>query len=254
MLMVGRNGLVAMLVLAVALAGCSSSEEPPTGEADGHDHGDHDHGADGHDHGADEGSASQDGSQSSSGSQQERAKLDGTPIDEPASGKPTLPSWQVGDYWNYTDGDGTYQKVTVAALDQQAGYDTYRISTQRYPSGQQPTGALWIDRDTLGVVAFEVGGDVYETGCSFSAAFPMKDFSQECTSQTPVGPVTIKDSRTLGDWFKIPTPKGDVTAIQINYKSEPGRDSRTWYSPDLGNRAAFDQENVMWTIVDWRVS
>ncbi len=182
----------------------------------------------------------------------DRPQLDGQRIPAPASGNPELPSWNVGSFWSYGDGQGTLRNMTVEAIEEKEGIMSYRVRMEESPPSQEVPGArkVWVNQENLGVVAFQVGDESYPTGCPMGGTFPMEDGSRTCQTQTPFGEVTVRETRSLGGWYSMDSPKGKITALQVNFSTE-GRQSSTWYSPEVQNRAAFDEGSKMWVVVDW---
>ncbi len=242
---------MALVLIAAALAGCTSDSGSE------HNHDDHAHAEDDQDDGPagpdyQNGGADQGGNEPAQGP---RPKLEGRPISEPAEGKPTVPSWKVGYSWSYGNGNGVVRNMTVDAIEEFDGAMAYRILVDETPKPSGPPGAdtLWVDQATLGVVGFEMSGEKAPTGCSAGASFPMRDTEQTCETPTPYGTVMVNETRTIGGWFEIATPKGDIEVLQIDFDTQPGRLTSTWYSPEAQNRAAFEDGSHMFTLLDWTI-
>lgn len=163
------------------------------------------------------------------------------------------PRWEVGDSWHYVDSKAQWLNITVEALEERAGYATYRVRQHYAIHDYRPYEVwVWLDQATLGKVEWgrtdEAGAEGLRDSPPSGQIFPMENRTYTSYPNDDLREPMNLTLRIKG-WDRIETPAGTFEAIEVQTTNSEGWVmGHGWYSPQVGNYARHgDHRLAYWS-------
>jgi hypothetical protein len=147
------------------------------------------------------------------------------------------PTWSEGAHWSYRSLGGEWRNVTVLGEQERQGRPMVVVQVDRAPAVEGVARLFqWRDPQTLAIWAYMERGDVLDFPCEVDPIFPVVDQAQrECVV---AGQPQTFPAREVGGWHTLGSGLDSTAVLEMRFSLGDER-WRAWYSPEIGNYAAF---------------